>query len=150
MATSEYSTIHIESFSQMSKRDIQASAIKLANEVLEFGQTNPLDRFIQLKRVAEYVDAYAGVFKQSAITEAEKYGKSTTVYGAKIELRNSGDRFDYEADPVYCELSEKLKARKELLDLARKSKDVIYDSEGVDVPRIPIKTHGGQTIAISF
>jgi hypothetical protein len=45
----------------------------------------------------------------------------------------------FNEDAVCAELSEKLKQRQELVKLATNSKDMIFDSEGVEVPKVSIK-----------
>lgn len=142
--------IVISEFAQMSKRDIQQSAHNAASIELAEGNTNPLERFILAKRAITFLEGYSETLKPQAMTEAEKYGKSGNAYASKFELKNSGDRYDYSSDPVYAQIEAQLKARKELLDVARKSKDSIFDSEGVEVPKVPVKSHGSNTIAITF
>jgi len=47
-------------------------------------------------------------------------------------------------------LKEQLKAREELLKMAYKSKDSIYDGEAAEVMRVGIKTVGKETLVIKF
>ena len=143
-------TLIIFDFSALSKTDIQRVGKNSARKELEQGFNNPLQRFILAKRASEYLESYMSELKPAALNEAEKHGKGTTAFNSKIDIRSTGARYDYEQDPVYVEIAEKLKIRKELLDLALKSKDQIFDSEGVEVPRVPMKSAGATTLAITY
>jgi hypothetical protein len=63
---------------------------------------------------------------------------------------NTGDRKDYSSDPIYADLERQLKERKELLDTAFKSTKPMYDEHGAEVPKVPIKTFGGEVLKIKF
>jgi len=143
-------TLIISEFSALSKAAIQQAGQNAARLELNEGFQNPLQRFILAKRTSEFLESYMAELKPAALTEAEKHGKGTSVFNSKIDIRSTGARYDYEKDPVYADMAEKLKVRKELLDLALKSKDQIFDGEGTEVPRVPMKSAGTTTLAITY
>lgn len=118
---------------------------KAANEVLDSGNTDPKKVLSNIVRLKEFFNSFESELRSNiSITE------ETTENGVKFTLMNTGDRLDYEQDQVYKQLSDKLKERGELLKLAYKSKDTIFDNEGIEVPKVGIKTHGKETIKLSF
>lgn len=143
-------TLIITDFSALTKADIQTAGKIAARVELEAGNHNPLQRFILAKRTSEFLESYMAELKSSALNEAEKHGKGASVYNSKIDIHSTGARYDYEADPVYVELQEKVKLRKDLLDLANKSKEPIFDGEGIEVPKVPLKSAGSTTLAIIY
>lgn len=132
----------------MSKKDIVTKAKDDAEAIMNEGDKDTASVYMDAVRMSEYLAEFAKVLK-SNITEDE-YGKTYDVKGATISFRNSGDRLDYASDLVYAKLQEKLKEREALLKLAFKSKDMIFDSEGVEVQKVHIKTFGTDSVVVKF
>lgn len=130
------------------KKEVVEKAKKDVANILEGGEVELANAFVDATRISEYLTTFVKELKQH-ITEDE-YGKNYEVKGASISFRNTGDRLDYDADPVYAELKAKLKDRQALLKTAYKSKEMIFDSEGVEVPKVGIKTVGMQTVVIKY
>jgi hypothetical protein len=76
--------------------------------------------------------------------------KNYKAYGVEFSTMNTGDRYDYAADPIYADIARQLKEREELLKLALKSANPIYDHEGIEVPKVPVKTFGSEVIKLKF
>ena len=52
---------------------------------------------------------------------------------------------------TYAELEAKLKARKELLNFSYKSYSAtIFDEEGIEVPKVKVKTNGVESLFVTF
>ena len=54
--------------------------------------------------------------KDSATDSGYKFNKQITL-GAKVEIRNTGDKLDYSSDTIYAELEAKLKAKERAVEL---------------------------------
>ena len=107
---------------------------------VESGEINALDAFASFKRLeAIFKDARERV-DRLAFDEAEKYNEKTFSYsGVKFTVKQGSERLNYNEDHVCSDLAEKLKQRQELVKLATKSKDLIYDSEGIEVTKVSSK-----------
>jgi len=72
-----------------------------------------------------------------------------TCLGVEFVPNNGRKMIQYSDDHIWSELSEKLKQREELLKVAEKSTDTIYDSEGIEVTKCGSK-YSKSSITISF
>lgn len=107
---------------------------------VESGEINPLDAFAPFKKLEAIFKQAKERIDRFALDEAEKYNEKTFSHsGVKFTLKHGGERLNYNEDHLCLELSEKLKQRQELVKLATKSKDPIYDSEGVEVKKVSSK-----------
>lgn len=113
----------------------------------------------EMEALAVYAtfDKLEKMFKESKVkveeqgrNEAEKYGKTFKFHGVSFTLKNGGTKLDYEVDHVYSELTGKLKARKELLDIVHKTGQQLFDDEGIEVPCVPVKTHIKDSLIVKF
>lgn len=61
------------------------------------GEVNPLHAHIQVKKMEDIIKAITSneVYKACILSEAEKNGKSTEIYNAKIEITEVGVKYDY-------------------------------------------------------
>lgn len=59
--------------------------------------------------------------------------------GFSFEFKNGSKKLQYKEDIVFSQLTEKLTDRSELLKVAQKSKEMIFDSGGVEVPKVSVK-----------
>lgn len=86
-----------------------------------------------------------------ARTEVYKYGKEAVAFGVQARIGTTGDRYDYDADPIYSDLKAQLKARENLLKTAVKMKESIFDeSTGEVVPKVPLKSPAKETLVITI
>lgn len=130
----------------MTKKEAVQQGREAATKLVNDGEVDVLDALSNFARLEEVIKSFVGELRKNAQVPEKSYNKN----GVTFEMRNTGDRLDYEQDEVYKELKDKLKAREELLKLAYKSKDTIYDSEGVEVPKVGIKTYGKETLIIKY
>ena len=132
------------------KKAIQQLAVDGVNELLSSGNESPLAMYVSCKKIVEFYTTAIDKLKDSATEEGFKFNKQITL-GAKVEIRNTGDKLDYSSDIIYAELEAKLKARKELLNFSYKSYSAtIFDEDGIEVPKIPIKTNGVESLFVTF
>lgn len=112
------------------KRQIQSNAQNFVTELIENGEQDKLEMFAQAVRINEALSIVTDSLKKSLPNE------NFEVYGIKGQYRNGGETLNYSEDHIYAELQEKLKQRAELIKVATKSNDPIYDSEGVEVTKV--------------
>ena len=134
-------------FPELSKKEIEIVATEKAKNLINEGELNEFQALASVTRLETFCSAFK---KELRNTMPEIPEKEYKAYGVSFSTMNTGDRLDYESDEVYKELNDKLKARQELLKLAYKSKDSIFDSEGVEVPKVGIKTFGSEVIKLKF
>jgi len=130
------------------KKEAKSQGVKTAKDIIERAEKDPFEVLSNVVRLKEFINAFEAEFKKA--DAFEQIDKNYNKNGVEFSTRYSGDRLDYEKDVVYKDLKKQLDDRTALLKLAYKSKDVIYDSEGVDVPKVPIKTHGKNSLVITF
>lgn len=130
------------------KAFIKEKAAEVINIALE-GEVNPLKIKIACKTAIEYFSQIDAGIKDAALTEAAKFGKSTELLNAKIEVRNTATTYDYSNDPVWVELKNKIKEREKLMVQALKTKGILFDEEGIEVPKA-IEKGGVESVFISI
>lgn len=131
----------------MSKNEIQLEAQHQLEQVWEQGE---IDEW-KLLAITARNKAFWETFEKSAREKVNGVPEKTyKAFGCEFSTMNTGDRKDYSEDPFYADLEFRLKQRKELLDLAFKSSEPIYDQYGCEVPKVPIKTFGGEVLKIKF
>ena len=126
-----------------SKKEIQLSAKSFVSNLLEAGQTDKMELYAQAVRINEALQIVTDELKNSIPQE------NFEAFGIKGTYRAGGETLNYKEDYVYAELEAKLKERAELIKVATKSKDTIYDSEGVEVTKVS-STQRKSSLAISF
>lgn len=104
------------------KSDIKRATDMIVNEV-ESGRDNPIDVALRLKVLEEISKETREKLNKYTINELSKYpsGKMN-IYDAKIEMCETGVKYDYSKDFTWIQLKEqadeinsRLKAREELL-----------------------------------
>ncbi len=112
------------------KKQIQSNAQQFVTDLIENGEQDKLEMFAQAVRINEALSIVTDSLKKSLPNE------NFEVYGIKGQYRNGGETLNYSEDHIYAELQEKLKQRAELIKVATKSNDPIYDIEGVEVTKV--------------
>lgn len=125
------------------KKEIQLSAKSFVSNLLDAGQTDKMELYAQAVRINEALQIVTDELKNSIPQE------NFEAFGIKGTYRAGGETLNYKEDYVYAELEQKLKERAELIKVATKSKDTIYDSEGVEVTKVS-STQRKSSLAITF
>lgn len=125
------------------KKEIQLSAKSFVSNLLDAGTTDKMELYAQAVRINEALQIVTDELKNSIPQE------NFEAFGIKGTYRSGGETLNYKEDLVYAELEQKLKERAELIKVATKSKDTIYDSEGVEVTKVS-STQRKSSLAISF
>lgn len=143
-------TLQTNNFMQSSKREINQLGANMI-EAVKNGDAYALPELIETKKQIELLKAYEEALKPYAIEEREKYAdKRLPMNGAFVELSYSGDRLNYDDDPIHKDLNDAIKNRVKQLKEAHKCDNIIVDCDGVVVPKVGVKTHGKQIIKISY
>ncbi len=130
---------------RLKKADIIEQAKQKSSEISSW--QNPMTAQVILKKMKLFIDTMIGANEPAAVEEFEQ-DKERWMDIASFS--SGGVLKDYEKDPVYADLLAQLKQRKELLDLAFKSKDPIYDADGVEVPKVPVKSYRKDSLRIKL
>jgi len=88
------------------------SDIKIASDILiqqvDSGEVNPIDAALQLKVLEEFVKDARERLNKYTIDELYKYQAcKVNIYDAKIEIAETGVKYDYSGDSVWAELKAK-------------------------------------------
>jgi hypothetical protein len=125
------------------KKEIQFSAQTFIKEVLDAGEIDKIELLAQAKRMGEALDVInAELIK--VIPQENFEG-----YGLKGTFRSGGETINFKDCEVWSDINRELKEREDLLKLALKSQNEIYDAAGVQVPKVST-TPRKSSIAISF
>jgi cell fate (sporulation/competence/biofilm development) regulator YmcA (YheA/YmcA/DUF963 family) len=139
------------------KKEAIKTGTELAKSLVENGEVDLFRVVGNLARLSEVVTAALSELKKAdALYDIDK---GYSLNGVKFSVANTGDRMDYEFDPIYKAINKKLKDREALLKSALKSDTPLF-AEALDeetgevyaqeVPRIPVKTFGKTTIKLEY
>jgi adenylosuccinate synthase len=125
------------------KLEIQLSAKTFIKDLLDAGETDKFELLAQAKRMGEALEVInAELLKVLPQENFEGYGLKGT-------FRSGGETINYKDCEVWNDINRELKEREELLKLALKSQNEIYDAAGVQVPKVST-TPRKSSMAISF
>jgi formiminotetrahydrofolate cyclodeaminase len=117
-----------------SKANIEVVSKQLSDTVKN-GNADPIEFAIRLKFINECLDASMALIKDDLI---QAIGNGTTLYGAKLELSESGVKYDYASNEQWSEIESQIKplkqAQKEIeeqIKMATKiGKSIVDESTG--------------------
>lgn len=128
--------IRAEDFALMYSHDFTKSkAIEAGNalveKIFEDGELDEFKVYSNIVRLKAIIDTADKAFRDRLTID-----KSIDANGVNFTYKNGSEKLNYSEDLEVAELEEKLKNRKELVKLATKSKDAIYDANGVEVTKV--------------
>lgn len=126
-----------------SKKQAQTTGKQLAERIADEGNVSKHEALANLIRLSEVVNTAINELKERVSDE------KVTVMGVEFTPMNGRKMPQYKDDEVYTEIANKLDQRKALLDAALKSEDTIYDSEGVEVPKVSVN-YSKSSLTIKF
>jgi membrane carboxypeptidase/penicillin-binding protein len=126
-----------------SKKELQNSSKAFARQLIHKGEVNLYEVYSQARRLKESLDIIEKELKDSLPDE------SFESFGIKGNFKNGGSVANYSDDTTYSQIKKQLDDRKTLLDTALKTDETIYDSEGVEVPKVS-KTQRKSNLSITF
>jgi hypothetical protein len=134
------------------RADIEAFVTHITNEVME-GNADPLNVHIRCKAVVKALEAIIERTEELAKDVAANYGKGEFKFsGASVQLREPRDMPDFAQDAVCVEITERLKARQELVKTAFKmagTAAIVDPTTGEVVPVVPVKP-AKTTLTVTF
>lgn len=113
------------------KKDAINTGKKMVDEILEKGEIDPVHIWTNICRLKEVINSADAEFRN----RLDIYDK-TNVNGVEFNHVNGGENLNYKDDPIYLDLFNELKEREELIKLAYKSKNEIFDYEGIEVTKV--------------
>lgn len=95
------------------------------------GNVDPLEAFVQFKRLNKATIAANTKILSQAITEAEKHGgsKPFELHGKTLQVVNVGGRWDFKDIPVIQDAEKRLKGLQEVAKNAQKTGVEVADTE---------------------
>jgi len=119
------------------------------NDAIEEGHITPIKAWVILKQMEKAITA---LLSDSILRDRVYMLTDTNVQeieNFEVKKSTGGPMLDYAADHKYVELEFLLKERKELLDASFKTKETIFDGEGVEIPKVPIKSYRKDSITVT-
>lgn len=141
MRAEQMATMYSETFT---KKEATLTGDNLVNDVFEKGEVEPIRVFSNLVRLKQVIDSAERGFRDRLNLNTEQSWN-----GVKFTPKNGSKKLTYEEDPVYAQIAKKLKDREELLKTAHNSSDIVFDSEGCEVPKVGM-TFTKSSITITF
>ena len=115
------------------KKEVEFSAKKLANKIIEDGEINPYEAFSNFVRLSNYAEIVKDEIKSHLPKEKH------ISFGVEVTPVNGRALIQFQEDELWQQLKHKLSQREELIKLALKTDEPIYDSDGVQVPKVSVK-----------
>lgn len=125
------------------KKEAQKTGVNLASQIINGGEVSKHEALANLVRLNEVISNAITEIKESVIFE------KVTVLGVEFTPTNGRIMYNFKEDFVWNELNNKLKQREDLLKVAIKSDEPIYDSEGVEVTKVTT-TNSKSSLTIKF
>ena len=133
----------------LTKKEIELAGIQAGDSLVESGE-DTLPRYIEISRQILLLEAEKKAIKEAAFDERAAYGSDVLeMYGCKTSISNTGDRIQYDKDPIIAELKQAIKKREKDVKTAVKSSGVYFDADGVQVDKVPVK-YGSEVLKIQF
>ena len=123
--------------------EIQLSSKNFIKEILDAGEIDKIELLAQAKRMGEALEVINAELLK--VIPQENF----EAFGLKGTFRSGGETINYKDCEVWSDINRELKEREELLKLALKSQNEIYDAAGVQVPKVST-TPRKSSLAISF
>ena len=124
----DLSVMYTESFT---KKKATEAGTKLVESIIEAGEVDEYKVWANIIRLKEVSTSADKAFRDKLNPNGEQ-----SSLGVTFTPKNGAKKLNYTEDPIFAELAEKLKSREELLKVAHNSKDLIFDSEGCEVPKV--------------
>jgi hypothetical protein len=112
------------------KKEAIKTGQNLAQNIIDNGNVSKHEALANLVRLQEVVSNAVSVLKDTVSDE------KISILGVEFTPMNGRSMPQFSDDDVWQDLSKKIKQREELLKVAMKSDEPIYDNEGVEVPKI--------------
>lgn len=140
---------------RLTKATIAEFGARLANQIIEGGEINPLTAYMKLRAIRDAVDLAMKGVKADAMEDAERNAGDPVLHGVKFQVRNGREKWDYSHDPVWAELkaSEQAtaKMRKEREKFLKTlPQEMVDPSTGEFVEPARLVDVGAPSLALTF
>lgn len=145
------SVVRFKDVEKLDKKGLQQLGAQHGQALLDDGFHDATVLTVQARKAKEYIEAFIKQLDyetRAQITQDPEGWKD--IYGCTLSISSTGDRLAYEQDSMYAHLKAKLQERKQLLDLAFKQSEEVYDSLGDQVPKVGIKTPSKETLKVNL
>ena len=112
------------------KKEAQQTGVNLAKQIIDGGEVSKHEALANLVRLNEVISNAITEIKESVSNE------KVTVLGVEFTPVNGRTMYNFKDDHTWNDLNNKLKQREELLKVALKSDETIFDNEGIEVPKV--------------
>lgn len=127
----------------LTKKNAQQMGVQMVKNLLDQGEVDVVKIAAYLARINEIVSSAYAEIKEHLPSE------KISINGVEFTPNEGRKMPEYETDLIYAELKEKLKEREELLKTALKTKEMFFDNQGIEVPKVPIK-YSKSSITVKF
>jgi hypothetical protein len=125
------------------KKEVEFSAKQFASKLIEAGEVDKYEAFTQAVRMSNALEIIKDEIKSHLPKEKH------VAFGVEISPISGRTMIQFQDDEMWQQLKHKLQQREELLKLALKSDETIYDSEGVEVPKVSVK-YASDSLTIKY
>ena len=126
------------------KKQAEQTGIDLINRMFEAGDKTPVQFYSNIARLKAVIDAADRAFRDRVnLPAVDSYN------GVTFTPKNGAESLNYAEDDICVLLENKLKQRQELLKVASKTDDIIFDAQGCEVPKVS-KKFNKSSIVITF
>jgi L-lysine 2,3-aminomutase len=122
-------------FKGKSKKEVVQSAEQLADAMLDSGEVDSADALTRIVKLKDYLDTLEKKLR-SDLESDMVHGEKIVKENVSFQFSEGSKRLNSEQDPMYQALKQAIKEREELLKVAQHSTAPIYDSEGIEVPKV--------------
>ena len=137
----EMQTIYAPDFT---KKQAEQTGIALIDRMFADGNQTPVQFYSNIARLKAVIDAADRAFRDRLTLNAvDSYN------GVTFTPKNGAESLNYNEDDICVLLENKLKQRQELLKVASKTDDIIFDAQGSEVPKVS-KKFNKSSIVITF
>ena len=139
--------INTQKTKNLSKSELMSKGKFDARTTADDGFKDVLEMMAMARKGIEYLNAFVKEI-ESDVRGKLPDSQTITVLGSEFSLGSTGDRIDYEVDPVYAAIKAQLSERAGLLKMAKNAKETIYDGDASEVPRLPLKSASREVLKI--
>lgn len=139
----------------LTSKQVVADIISNTIARVESGELNPLSVAVQCAGIDKISKAVREKVLDMALDEAYKYsGKTIEAFGAKIEIKESGVKYDYAVSSEWLRLEEerqRIVEQQKALETRMKTaspKSIFFDADGTEISVVPKSSK--TTLAISL
>jgi hypothetical protein len=125
------------------KKEIELNAKKFASGLIDSGEIDKYEAFTQVVRLSNALEIIKDEIKSHLPKEKH------IAFGVEITPMSGRTMIQFQDDEMWQQLKHKLSQREELLKIALKSDEPIYDSEGVEVPKVSVK-FASDSLAVKY